>query len=306
MVRMLALLPALTLLVACPPVEEGCTMEARSSLTITVVDADGAPIDPASATFSVDGGAVEPCEQLFANTIVCGYERAGHFDVVVSADGFLDAPLSVDVVEGECHVESVAETVALEADALACTTEEVPSVRLHVEDGGVPVDAELAQWRLRGGDTLQACDRTGVGEYLCGAEAAGELEVFAERSGERIASRVTVQQGECHVATVDVDLDFTPETCTDEFAFGVTVTTYDVDFAVNVDSVVWGLANSDMMPQPCDSFGDGIYGCAGETDGLIELTAVLGDETLVQTVEVLQGECHVLGETAGFVFGVTR
>lgn len=301
--RMFALVPALALLTACPPEEVACTDIAMSSVTLTVTDAAGNAIPGATATFSVDGAAAEPCEAMMQGTIVCGYERAGHFDIVISAEGFVDGAVSADVTADECHVQGVTETVVLELDELECTTEAVGSVALTVMNGGAPVDADLAQFRVRSSGTLQDCDRSGVGTYTCGYEVAGELEVFAELDGERIATRATVEAGECHVTTVSASLDFAPEACTDNVASSVVVTTYDVDVPTDVDAVTWGLANADMMPQPCTSFGDGVYGCGQEVAGLIEITAALGDASRSTTVEVLQGECHVLTEDVGLVFG---
>ncbi len=302
MIRFLALVPVLALLTACPP-EQACTTEAVGSVSLTVVDAAGNAIPGATATFSVDGAAAEACESMQAGAFVCGWERAGHFEIAVSAVGYVDATVSADVAQGECHVEPVSETVALELDELACTTEAVPSVTLSVLSGGTPVVADLAQWRTRGGDTLENCDRTDVGTYTCGYEVAGDLDVFAELNGERIATRVTVTGDECHVTTEDASLDFAPDACTDVVATSVMVTTVDMDVAADVDSVVWGFANADSMPQPCASLGSGVYACGEEAAGLIEVTATLGFEEQVQAVEVLQGECHVIGEDMSFVFG---
>jgi hypothetical protein len=123
----LAPLAALSLLVACGdkdaedsgPGGVACTEEARSSVTVALVDAAGAPI-PAEAEpvveYAVDGGAAVPCDSLDGGaSFVCGYEVDGALTISASATGFAPASEVVEVpmTEDGCHVVSQSLTLAL-------------------------------------------------------------------------------------------------------------------------------------------------------------------------------------------------
>jgi hypothetical protein len=90
-----------------------CTLEARSSVQVTVVDVMGIPALDATVTFSVDGGVEEDAECVSTAAAggceawVAGYERAGVFVIkAMSADGTAKAEESVTVAKDECHVIS--------------------------------------------------------------------------------------------------------------------------------------------------------------------------------------------------------
>jgi hypothetical protein len=90
-----------------------CTLEARSSVSVTVVDVMGIPALDAMVTFSVDGGAEEDAECVTTAAAggceawVAGYERAGTFVIkAVSADGTAKDEETVTVTKDECHVIS--------------------------------------------------------------------------------------------------------------------------------------------------------------------------------------------------------
>ncbi len=94
-----------------------CTTEARSSVTVTVVDMAGAIVADAVVTFTVDGGASEACE-LFPGgmTYTCGYERDGQFSITATkgADTKTQAVTITNSADG-CHVEGQSITIKLGA-----------------------------------------------------------------------------------------------------------------------------------------------------------------------------------------------
>lgn len=100
---------------ACAPLEPECTAMAAASVNMTVQDEASAPIADADATYSVDGAEAEPCEHMVGGDYVCGWERAGSFEIRVQREGFAEAVEQVEVKAGECHVEGVQLTVTLVA-----------------------------------------------------------------------------------------------------------------------------------------------------------------------------------------------
>lgn len=101
-------------LVGCDDVNipKACTEEARSSVTLKIVDADTDEVLPeATIVWSVDDGfdtitsctdnedLVDDCES-FPLT----YEVAGEFEITVSAEGYIDQTKTVTVEKDECHV----------------------------------------------------------------------------------------------------------------------------------------------------------------------------------------------------------
>ncbi|MCK6503934.1 hypothetical protein L6R53_11130 [Myxococcota bacterium] len=93
-------------LLAC---EEGidCTTEARASVQLTVVDAAGATIPDASATYTIESEswpAPQDCEDLGGGTLVCGWEVEDTFHIEVEAPGYAARTLEVEVGGDECHV----------------------------------------------------------------------------------------------------------------------------------------------------------------------------------------------------------
>ncbi len=99
-----------------------CTTEARSSVTVKVVDAQGMPVSDAVVTYTVDGGASQNAECV--NPVggmgncqewVAGYEVAGDFVITAaSADGTKMATQMVTVTKDQCHVISQTATLTLQ------------------------------------------------------------------------------------------------------------------------------------------------------------------------------------------------
>jgi len=92
-----------------------CTTEARSSVTVKVVDMAGAFVADAVVTFTVDGGASETCE-LFPDgmSYTCGYERDGQITVTATkgADTKTQSVTVTKTADG-CHVEGQSITITL-------------------------------------------------------------------------------------------------------------------------------------------------------------------------------------------------
>ncbi len=91
-----------------------CTEEARSSVTVHVTDAAGTALQGATVSYTVDGGASTPCDDL-GDAFVCAYEVDGAFVIRVEADGYepRDVEVNVGRTADDCHVESEVLDVAL-------------------------------------------------------------------------------------------------------------------------------------------------------------------------------------------------
>ena len=81
-----------------------CDDVAYASVVLTVVDDQGNVIEAASATFSVDGGEVRPCDSEIAEGFWCGVEVDGDFTITAEAEGYESATTMVTVEADRCHV----------------------------------------------------------------------------------------------------------------------------------------------------------------------------------------------------------
>lgn len=119
----IALLATGTVLSACGYFNQtDCTLEARASVQVRVVDSRGNPQRDARVTFTRDGapeqqalcnGGAEP-QQGNCDTWVTGYEQPGEYVITAtSADSQHTARQSVSVSEGKCHVQSQSVTLTL-------------------------------------------------------------------------------------------------------------------------------------------------------------------------------------------------
>ncbi|MED5373881.1 MAG: hypothetical protein VX899_22875 [Myxococcota bacterium] len=97
-----------------------CTDDLRSSLSVTLLDADGEPID-GPVQYAVDGGEAESCDQIgdVVGEYVCGWEQPGEFVITASAEGHLETEetLTIEMTEDGCHVDGQTLEIQLEADA---------------------------------------------------------------------------------------------------------------------------------------------------------------------------------------------
>ena len=114
-----AVLAVSAVLPACGLASDYCTLEARPSVQVTVVDTRGNPQRDARVTFTRDGGPerLALCDgshqtQGSCDSWVTEYEEPGEFVITAtSADGKRRVRQQVSVGEDECHVHT--ETVRL-------------------------------------------------------------------------------------------------------------------------------------------------------------------------------------------------
>ena len=95
-----------------------CTDLAAFSVTATVEDADGNPVDDAAVVFSDDGAAEVACQFLADGQYACGTEVEGSIVVTARKAGFVDAEssaLDVALDDDGCHVVGKAVTLTLVA-----------------------------------------------------------------------------------------------------------------------------------------------------------------------------------------------
>jgi hypothetical protein len=98
---------------ACSDDSVSCTDIAVYSVTASVVNASGSPLDGATVSYSVDGGQSTPCEKLVPGTFNCGVEKSGTFTIVATYAGKI-ASATVAVDHNECHVITQKLTLTLQ------------------------------------------------------------------------------------------------------------------------------------------------------------------------------------------------
>ena len=95
-----------------------CTMEARSSITVVVLDAATGDSLGVTPTGTVRDGSFEEPLQGFGNRLSGPFEREGTYDVTVAAPGYASWDTTgVVVTADECHVQTVVLTARLAPDA---------------------------------------------------------------------------------------------------------------------------------------------------------------------------------------------
>jgi hypothetical protein len=112
-VWMALLVVGLSTLAACE--EEGCEPYAASSVGFIVVDSTtDEPILDAVVEYQVDGGAVRmPDYNDGEGQFALAYETPGVFTVTIEAAGYETVNVEYMVVQGECHVESIGDTIEM-------------------------------------------------------------------------------------------------------------------------------------------------------------------------------------------------
>jgi hypothetical protein len=115
-----ALIPCLALallgssLVGCgSEASQACTEEIRASVNVTVHDSNGAAVEDATVSFSVDGGASTSCQGGPQGQYACGEEITGSF-VITATRGAATASATVTVEdEDSCHVHTEEVTITI-------------------------------------------------------------------------------------------------------------------------------------------------------------------------------------------------
>jgi hypothetical protein len=98
------------------PDEGGCSLDARTSLLLTIVDAETGELPEAdlTVTYLVDGEDPNyPAEQWSGGDFQLGLEHEGTFEVTVSAEGYETVTQEYEVTSDECHVMTLEVTLEL-------------------------------------------------------------------------------------------------------------------------------------------------------------------------------------------------
>ncbi len=107
------------LLAACDLVgPHACTLEARAGILLTVRDSvTGVPVPGPFLAIARDGQYADTARYIYPDSglAALAYERAGHYDVTVSATGYrLWRRTGVEVEDGGCHVQTARVTARLQ------------------------------------------------------------------------------------------------------------------------------------------------------------------------------------------------
>jgi hypothetical protein len=98
----------------CGLADHSCSLEARTSLVLWVVDAETGDAVDATVTYLVDGEAPsEPPDRGVVGQHYLGLEEEGTFEVTASADGYESVTREYEVTADECHVMTAEETIEL-------------------------------------------------------------------------------------------------------------------------------------------------------------------------------------------------
>lgn len=90
-----------------------CTAELRTSVVLSVVDAETGEDVAAMVTLLIDGVASSDVSEGAPGQYQLGSEQDGTFEVTVSADGYAPVTTKYEVTADECHVMTVEDTIEL-------------------------------------------------------------------------------------------------------------------------------------------------------------------------------------------------
>jgi len=177
----------------------------------------------------------------------------------------------------------------------------VSSLTINVSDNdGAPFEDASVRYSVDGG-TVRDCEGNS-GTWICGWEESGDFEVEVSSTGfETQIVTAEVEAGECHVIPQSIDVALEPIECTDEIVSSVLLTLTDNEgnsFQPGSGAwAQWGLANADMLPQPCVPSSDGRWECGSEQSGLFEIVAGrIGNYGASTEVDVGFDGCHPITE----------
>ena len=188
-----------------------CTDIAFASVSLSVVDDGGVAVADAEATFTVDGGETQICENLGGGSYACGWEQAGNIVVTVAKEGYESATETVEVgmTDDGCHVEG--QVLELTLEEKACTAEVITSVLATLSgSSGETLESPEVSWGYADADMEPVPCESGDGvTWACGEDVNGDLEIYGTASGHTTdLEPVTVPLDEagCHAVTQSVDL----------------------------------------------------------------------------------------------------
>ena len=174
-----------------------CTTEAVISVSLSVLDPDGVPVEDAAVTWT-SGSSSEDCELWPDGTYACGFEVEGVLDISIVHDDYFDQELSVEVGSDTCHV--ITEQVTAELEDLVCPDlDPGPSVyaATFYPDGTPHGDAEV--WWGYPDSEPEPCELVGddiENEFGCANGVDGQIGVWASSDG-----------GYSEYAAVDIAVD---------------------------------------------------------------------------------------------------
>ncbi len=192
-------------------------------------------------------------------------------------------------------------------NANACTEIAVGSVSLTVVDeGGEAVAGATVTYTVDGGEVL-ACDDLAEGQWVCGWEVAGSIQVTVAMDGYETHTEtvdIGMTDDGCHVVGEVLDVVLLERVCTAEYVPAVLATLAGASGETLEDpEVTWSLPNADMAPQPCTQDGEQ-WICAEETTGEIEIWGTAsGHDTAFELVDVPldEAECHPVTQEVALV-----
>ncbi len=119
-ISFITILSVTVLLTACgaddnSKIDEVCTTEARSSISLTVLDTLGLPIRAYDVAFQINNGAMQKVSCDSNEACAIEYEKSGLFSMTVSKPGFNATSLDVTVTRDACHVMTQRVTLTLKA-----------------------------------------------------------------------------------------------------------------------------------------------------------------------------------------------
>lgn len=210
--RFLHLLPLTLAACDLAPSDSGpiCTDIAIASVSLSVVDESGAAVADAEATFTVDGGSKQICENTGNGGYACGWEVAGTFEVTVAKEGLesVTEAVVVGMTEDGCHVDGQVLDITLEEKV--CTAEVVTSViATLLGSTGETLESPEVSWGYANADMEPVPCRAEGGAWLCGEDVSGDLEIYGTASGHTTDLEpvtVPMDEAECHAVTQEVAL----------------------------------------------------------------------------------------------------
>lgn len=186
-----------------------------------------------------------------------------------------------------------------------CTAMAVASVQLTVVDeAGQPVADAVA--RFDSGEGLEDCESWEPGEFVCGWEREGRIDVFVEAPGYAPAeATVDVQADVCHVQTETLLVELEPVDCTTEERPSILARVEDLAGSGIAEATVTYRPDDDtaVAPQPCEAYGEATWACGFEQEGdFLVFADVEGQPQQQVALSVDADVCHVLTEEHTFVF----